>query len=289
MVLTVTPTSRTLLLTTAALVAFAANSLLCRLALGLGLIDAASFTTIRVVSGAMALGLIVLLTGHARRDAAVDWRSGLMLFAYMACFSFAYRSLSAGTGALVLFGTVQLTMFAVALQRGETFPPLSWAGLAIAAAGLIYLVLPGVTAPDLPGALLMAGAGIAWGCYSLLGRSAVDPLAASMRNFLLCVPLVLIVSLVFWPEHQATAAGVLLAMVSGAIASGCGYVVWYAALPGLSATRAATVQLAVPVIAALGGVALLAEPLTSRLILASIATLGGVALALLQRSTQPIR
>lgn len=268
------------------MLAFAANSLLCRLALGENLIDAATFTSVRVISGAITLSLIVLLRRRPRDRGAATWRSCVMLFTYMACFSFAYLSLSAGTGALILFGAVQLTMFVFALRQGEHFPLLSWAGLTVAILGLVYLVLPGVTAPDPLGALLMAIAGVAWGFYSLLGRGAADPLEITARNFVYAVPLVLIVQLIFVGEFGPTAHGLALAVASGAITSGCGYVIWYAALPGLTATRAATVQLSVPVIAALGGVSMLSEPITLRLMLASAATLGGVAIVLARRAAK---
>lgn len=271
------------------MLAFAANSLLCRLALGEGLIDAATFTSVRVICGAITLSLIVLLRRRPRGRDAATWRSCVMLFIYMAFFSFAYLSLSAGTGALILFGAVQLTMFVFALRQGEHFPLLSWAGLTLAVLGLVYLVLPGVTAPDPLGAFLMAIAGVAWGFYSLLGRGAGDPLESTARNFVYAVPLVLIVQLIFVGEFGPTAHGLALAVASGAITSGCGYVIWYAALPDLTATRAATVQLSVPVIAALGGVAMLSEPLTPRLMLASAATLGGVAIVLAQRAAKESR
>ena len=282
------PVSGTIALTAAAMLAFAANSLLCRMALGGGLIDAASFTSVRMISGAALLLLIVLprWLRDRRRGGRPPWdlRMAAMLFAYMICFSFAYLTLSAGTGALLLFGAVQLTMFVAALRGGEYFPPLAWVGFALATTGLVYLVAPGVTAPDPVGALLMIAAGVAWGFYSLLGRGAPDSLGATAGNFLLGVPLVLGASLVFAGELQFSRAGVLLAVLSGAIASGLGYVVWYAALRGLAATQAATVQLSVPVIAAAGGAVLLSEPVTLRLLLASAATLGGIALVLLQRS-----
>jgi drug/metabolite transporter (DMT)-like permease len=274
---------RAALLTCAAMIAFAANSLLCRLALRPDLIDPASFATVRVVSGALVLSLIAILRGRPRSDGGAGWRSALMLFAYMIFFAFAYVTLNAGTGALILFGAVQLTMFAVALRGGEHFTLLSWTGLALAIVGLVYLVLPGLTAPDPIGAGLMAIAGVAWGLYSLLGRGAADPLDATRRNFLYSVPLVLIVSLVFLRDLDISPTGFALAAASGAIASGCGYVIWYAALPHLTAGRAATVQLSVPVIAAFGGVLLLSEQVTLRLILASAATLGGVAIVLAQR------
>lgn len=277
-------TLRTALLTIVAMLAFAANSLLCRLALGRGLIDWATFADVRVVSGAVTLGLIMLVRGDRHRPAA-NWRSVAALFVYVALFSFAYRWLGAGTGALILFGAVQLTMFVVALRRGEHFSAVSWAGLATAVLGLVYLVAPGVTAPDPLGAVLMAVAGVGWGCYSLLGRRAADPLAATAGNFLYAVPLVVIVNLLFFRGFSVSPSGLALAVASGAIASGCGYVIWYAALAGLSAMRAATVQLSVPVIAAFGGVVLLSEAVTLRLVVAAIATIGGVATVLTQRAT----
>lgn len=271
-------------LTALAMVAFAANSVLNRLALAPELLDAASFSTIRVGSGALTLWLILAIRGGSGETRVIDLRMPVALFIYIAGFSFAYLSLGAGTGALILFGTVQLTMFAVALYQGERFPILGWAGLAAALGGLAYLVSPGVEAPDLFGAVLMIGAGIGWGVYSLLGRGARDPLAATAWNFLLCCPLVLIVSLLFLSEMSGTWAGVALAVASGAIASGLGYVIWYAVLPSLTAGRAASVQLSVPAIAALGGVVFLSEPLSLRLIIASVITLGGVALVLGQRT-----
>jgi drug/metabolite transporter (DMT)-like permease len=273
---------QTAILTSLAMVAFAANSVLCRLALGAGLIDAATFTSIRVLAGAAVLALVLASRRRATSRRA-DWRSVLALFVYMAFFSFAYLSLSAGTGALVLFGAVQLTMFTVALRRGEQFSPVSWFGLALALAGLVYLVAPGVRAPDPLGAALMAVAGIAWGVYSLFGRSATDPAVSTAWNFIYSVPLVLVMSLLFVADAAVTVRGALLAAASGAIASGLGYVTWYAALRGLAATSAATVQLSAPVLAAIGGVVLLAEDVSLRLVLASIATLGGVAVVLLQR------
>jgi drug/metabolite transporter (DMT)-like permease len=276
----------TALLTSLAMIAFAANSVLCRFALGAGHIDAASFASVRVISGAMALAAIVLYRSEGRVPRDADWRAALALFVYMALFSFAYLSLSAGTGALVLFGAVQLTMFIVALRSGEAFSVISWVGLLLAIAGLVYLVSPGVTAPDPTGAVLMAVAGIAWGIYSLLGRQAADPTRATAWNFLLSVPLVAVTSLIFMDQFHVTPFGLAVAAASGVVASGFGYVIWYAALRGLAATSAATVQLSVPVIAAIGGVVLLSEDLTLRLLIASAATLGGVAIVLMQRKVR---
>jgi drug/metabolite transporter (DMT)-like permease len=275
------------LLTVVAMLAFAANSLLCRLALGDGQIDAASFTTVRVASGAITLVLFMLPRWRrGERKARFDWGAALMLFAYMIFFSFAYLSLSAGTGALLLFGSVQLTMLFAALRAGERFTPWSWTGLLLAVAGLVYLVSPGITAPDPLGAVFMIVAGLAWGLYSLVGRRAGNPLESTANNFILAAPMGIAVSLLFMADLQLSTRGLLLAVASGSIASGLGYVTWYAALRGLTSTRAATVQLSVPVIAAVGGVLMLAEPVTLRLVLASTATLGGIALVLLQRSAR---
>lgn len=279
---------KTIALTATAMIAFAANSLLARMALDDAAIDAASFTTLRLVSGVLTLWLVVSFTRPAAR-AGGDWYSAAMLFVYAIAFSFAYLSLSAGTGALVLFGAVQLTMFTVGLRAGEWFPPLSWAGFALAVAGLVYLVSPGLAAPSPVGAVLMALAGVAWGVYSLRGRGVADPLQATAGNFARTLPLTLLASAVFAAGADISWPGIGLAVASGAIASGLGYVVWYAALRGLTATRAATVQLSVPVIAALGGVALLSEEITLRLALASIAILGGIGLVLSQRRAAPAR
>jgi len=282
------------LTTLLAMLAFAANSLLCRLALGAGSIDAASFAAWRMIAGAITLALLLRLKhGRWPLDGGTFRRhlpNALMLFLYMAGFSFAYLSLPAGTGALILFGAVQLTMFVVALKGGEHFSALSWAGWVLAIAGLFYLVMPGLHAPDPLGAVLMAAAGIAWGIYSLLGRQSRDPLATTAANFILGVPLVLAVLLgqcLLAPALlHAGASGIALAIASGAIASGCGYVLWYAVLPLHPATRAAAVQLSVPAIAALGGVLLLGEEPTLRLLLAAAMTLGGVGLVLIQRAAK---
>lgn len=278
------PVKNTVALTVVAMLAFAANSLLCRLALGQGLIDAASFATIRVASGATVLSLIMLRQWRVRGRARADWRSAAMLFTYVACFSFAYLTLSAGTGALILFSAVQLTMFSVALRGGEHFALLSWVGLAAAMFGLVYLVSPGLAAPDPLGAALMTLAGISWGVYSLRGRNVADLLESTASNFICATPLVVVVSMLFMNDFHVTRTGLALAVLSGAVASGLGYVIWYAALRGLTGTRAATVQLSVPVIAAFGGVVLLSEQITPRLLVASVATLGGVWLVLIQRT-----
>ncbi|WP_313174743.1 DMT family transporter [Massilia sp.] len=278
------PRLSTLAFTAAAMLAFAANSLLCRLALLQGGIDPASFGAVRIVSGAIALALIVRWRAGGAEEAGGDWLSAAMLFAYVAFFSFAYVSLAAGSGALILFGAVQLTMFGAALRAGERFAPLACAGLAVAALGLVYLVLPGVSAPPIVGAVLMALAGVAWGVYSLRGRGALDPLGATAGNFLRAAPMALVLWLPFVGVAHADVGGILLAVASGAITSGVGYALWYTALRELSAMRAATVQLSVPVITAFGAVLFLAEPLSLRLGVASVAILGGIALVLAGRA-----
>jgi drug/metabolite transporter (DMT)-like permease len=266
------------------MVAFAANSLLCRLALAQPRIDPGSFGSIRLVSGALVLALIVRMRAGSDAPPRGDWLAATMLFAYVALFSFAYLSLSAGTGALILFGAVQLTMLGAGLRAGERFAPAAWAGLAAAIAGLFYLVSPGVSAPAPLGATAMALAGAAWGVYSLRGRGIADPLAATASNFARAAPLALALSALTAGAAHADAPGVALAVASGALSSGIGYVIWYAALRGLTAMRAATVQLSVPPIAAMGGALMLAEPITPRLMLASAAILGGIAVVLATRA-----
>ena len=278
--------SRVLLLTLIALVAFAANSILCRLAFERADIDAASFTSIRLLSGALALWLIVALRRSANGIGG-SWPSATALFVYAAAFSFAYVSLQTGVGALLLFGAVQATMIFSGLRTGERLNGRQGAGLALALGGLGYLMLPGLAAPPLGGSLLMLAAGIAWGVYSLRGRGTADPFGATAGNFLRAAPLGIALSAAALPWLRVDAAGAGYAMLSGALASGAGYAVWYAALRGLAATHAATVQLAVPVIAAAGGTLLLDEPVSLRLALSSTAILGGIALVVLGRSGKP--
>src|SRR3990170_4988873 len=240
-----------------ALLCFAANSVLARLALGTGAIDPASFTAIRLASGALFLILLVRSTARPP-DRPTSWRPALLLFLYAAPFSFAYIGLTAGTGALILFGAVQLTMIGAGLQSGERPHEREWAGLAIALSGLLYLNLPGLTAPPLLSAVLMAVAGVAWGFYSLRGRRSSSPLADTASSFLLAAPLGLGLVAAALPAGmlRVTPVGVMYAVASGALGSGGGYAAWYAVLPRLSATRAGTIQLAVPVLAALAGTAL---------------------------------
>ena len=276
---------RTIYWTALALVAFAANSILCRMALRHATIDAATFSTIRLTAGAVTLLLVNALVQKGPAPARGSWLSAVMLFLYAVPFSFAYTLLSTGTGALILFGCVQLTMMMAALWSGERPPPLQWLGLSLALGGLIYLVLPGLEAPSFAGAALMALAGFSWGVYSLRGRNASNPLAQTTNNFVRSVPLVLAVSLLSLPQFGVQRQGVLLAVASGALASGLGYVAWYAALRGLTATRAAVVQLMVPILAALGGVVFLAEVISGRLLLSTVLVLGGIALALIGRES----
>lgn len=273
--------ARLFILTLVAMIAFAGNSLLCRLALKQTAIDAASFTFIRIFAGAVVLWLIVRVRRSARGGDG-NWPSALALFAYAAAFSFAYITLSAATGALLLFGAVQATMISWGLRRGERLRVRQVAGLALALGGLVVLLFPGLSAPPLAGSILMLGAGVAWGVYSLRGKTAGDPVSATAGNFLRAVPFAAILSLSLLPWARLDRAGICSAVLSGAVASGVGYVIWYSALPGLKAASAATVQLSVPVLAAAGGILLLGEPLTLRFLVASIAVLGGIALVVIR-------
>lgn len=276
---------RPLLLTTIAMIAFAGNSLLCRAALRDTGIDAASFTSVRLVAGALMLWLILALRGNRRPLAVGSWPSALALFGYAAAFSFAYGGLSAAMGALLLFGAVQATMIGIGIWRGNRPGAIQWAGFVVAFAGLIGLLLPGLSAPPVASALLMIVAGIAWGVYSLRAKGAGEPTAVTTGNFIRSVPLALALSLVMLSQVQVDAPGLIYAVASGAVTSGMGYAIWYMALPLLQATSAATVQLSVPVIAAVGGVLLLGEPLTLRLVVAGVAILGGIAIVI--RAGQP--
>lgn len=282
MILDYHPPMRLALLTLLAMVAFAGNSLLCRVALKSTGIDPASFTSIRIVSGALVLWAIVRLRGDTY-EAAGSWSSAFWLFAYAAGFSFAYVTLPAATGALLLFGAVQATMIGYGLWKGERLRPVQVAGMVAAFAGLAGLLLPGVSAPPVAGAALMLFAGFSWGLYSLRGRGAGDPTRVTAGNFLRAVPFAAVVSLAMVSRAVVDVPGAVYAISSGALASGVGYAIWYTALRGLKATSAATVQLSVPVIAALGGVAFLGEPITLRLVLSSVAILGGVAMVTLSR------
>jgi drug/metabolite transporter (DMT)-like permease len=276
------------------LIAFAANSLLCRVALGRHLIDPVSFTTVRLASGAVALWFLLRAsTGSfaapATKASRGTWGSGLALFVYAGAFSLAYLSLSTGTGALILFGMVQVTMLGAALKSGERPGLAQSIGIAAAILGLVYLVLPGISAPDPGGALLMALAGVAWGVYSIRGRGATSPASMTAGNFLRSVPPALVASAVALPTIHGELAGLLLALVSGVVTSGLGYVLWYRALKNLTTTQASVVQLVVPVLAAFGGVVFLSEQVSTRLVAASALILGGVATTLVRGRAVPRR
>jgi drug/metabolite transporter (DMT)-like permease len=276
------PAPPLLLLILLTLVAFAGNSLLCRLALRHTGIDAASFTTIRLVSGAAILWLIA-------RGRPVDaagrgnWGSAFALFAYAAAFSFAYLHLTVATGALLLFGAVQGTMIGYGIWKGERLRFLHIAGILLAILGLVGLLLPGLSAPPLGSSMLMLAAGVAWGIYTLRGKNAGDPTKVTAGNFLRAAPMAVVLSLLTLQHAVLDQAGLGYALASGALASGIGYVIWYAVVPQLKTSTAATLQLSVPVIAAVGGILFLGEPITIRLLLASATVLGGIALVVLRR------
>ncbi|MCO5167176.1 MAG: DMT family transporter [Planctomycetes bacterium] len=265
------------------MLAFAGNSLLCREALGRRGMDPVSFTTLRVLSGAALLVVLARRLDPGARAGSVAGAAAL--FAYALAFSLAYVTLEAGVGALLLFGAVQATMLGAGLAVGERPSPVQWAGLLAALGGLVHLLLPGLAAPDPLGAALMLLAGVAWGAYSLLGRGAQRPIAATAGNFVRAAPLALAASLaaLVWTTPRVPSDGALLAVASGAVTSGLGYSLWYLALRGHTATTAAVVQLSVPVLAAAGGVLLLGEAATSRLVVAGALVLGGVAAATLGR------
>lgn len=270
---------RTLLLTALAMLAFAGNSLLCRLALRETEIDAASFTSLRLLAGALTLWLLLRLRS-TNTPSGGNWPAAAALFVYAAAFSFAYINLDAGAGALILFGAVQLSMLAWGLYRGERLNLKGSIGLLVAFAGLLILLLPGASKPPTAAALLMLVAGVAWGIYSLLGRGVNDPLAATAGNFMRTVPLTLLLSALLIGQARWDSAGVFYALLSGALTSGVGYAIWYSALRGLQSFQAACVQLSVPIIAALAGSLLLDEALSLRLLLSATAVLGGIALVL---------
>ncbi|GGA71740.1 membrane protein [Neiella marina] len=272
-----------------ALLAFAANSILCRFALGAGTIDAGSFTAIRLLSGAVVLTLLLMWrsdhSDHRRGIGrpAGSWRASAFLFVYAATFSFGYLSLDTGTGALVLFGAVQITMILVTLIRGHQLHVAEWIGLLCAFFGLVYLLWPNLATPSFIGFVLMATAGVAWGLYTLAGRDSNEALTDTAWNFIRSLPLALLLLLAVWPSASWSSSGVWLAVASGAIASGLGYAIWYHALSHLTATQAAVLQLLVPVLAAIGGVFVVGEVISTRLVIASAIVLGGILLVLLNR------
>jgi drug/metabolite transporter (DMT)-like permease len=272
-------------LTLLAMIAFAGNSVLCRIALEQTQIDAASFTSVRLISGALILWLLVKIR-HANSEGRGSWLSAFALFIYAAGFSFAYVSLSAATGALLLFGSVQASMIGYGIAKGEQISLLQKVGLGLALVGLAVLFLPGASAPPMFGALLMISAGIAWAIYSLRGKNELgDPTCITAGNFIRTIPMTLIMGIVLagtysLEKFSADFLGVAYAIASGSLASGLGYAIWYAVLPQLKAMTAASVQLSVPVITAMGGAFILYEPITLRVALASAAILGGIAVVI---------
>jgi drug/metabolite transporter (DMT)-like permease len=274
--------TRVFTLTLLAMIAFASNSLLCRAALKHTSIDAATFTFVRIFSGAAVLWVLIKMRKVTSKESG-NWWSGLALFVYAAAFSFAYVDLAAGTGALLLFGAVQATMILWGFGKGERLDAIQIVGLLLAAAGLVVLLFPGLAAPPIGGSILMLAAGLAWGVYSLRGKSSRDAIAATAGNFLRAVPFAALVSVLMLSKMHLDSLGITYAVISGAITSGLGYVIWYAALAGLKAASAATVQLSVPVLAATGGILLLGEPITLRYAIASIAVLGGIFLVIIER------
>ena len=292
---------KTLLLTTLALIAVAFHSIVCRLALRGDEADAGGFTAVRLVSGAITLVVISYLCGSPRVSKGVtsnlsitpllkrgllhygNWPAAIYLFGYAICFSLAYLQLTAGTGALILFGSVQLTMVVVSMVRGERPRPFEWLGLTLAVGGLVYLVLPGLASPPLNSSLLMAAAGAAWGLYTLRGRGSTDPLADTTGNFVRTLPFAAVAVLVSLPNLHLSNYGIMLAVLSGAVASGIGYTAWYAVLKHHTPTRAGVLQLAVPILTAVIGIILLAEAATSRLAIAAGLILGGIGLTIFGR------
>ncbi len=274
-------TVKIVLLTAFSLIAFAFNSILCRLALGNETIDAVSFTSIRLASGALTLSIISLAVNQNQSELKRgSWTSAFFLFGYAICFSFAYLKLTTATGALILFSSVQLTMICVALIKGERPQIVEWIGLLLAFCGLVYLVLPGLSTPLFGYSILMMSAGVAWGFYTLRGKGSENPLADTAGNFIRTVPIISLFAVPFLSNIQLSTNGIIFAVLSGAIASGIGYSIWYSVLKYHTATRAAILQLAVPAIAAVGGVIFLAENLSLRLVLASSLILGGITLAI---------
>lgn len=277
-------TLQTTVLTVVTMCAFAANSVLTRMALGGGAADPAGFAAVRLASGAATLWLIVTVRGRkVRPSRAGSWASAWWLFLYAIGFSFAYVSLPTGTGALILFAAVQVTMILCGVAGGESPGHLQWIGLAVATGGLVVLVAPGVTAPSPLGAVLMATAGASWGFYSVRGRGVSDPVAATADNFARAVPMVTAVALIALKSIAMSPTGLVLAVLAGSVASGLGYVAWYSAMRGLTTTQASIVQLSVPVLAAIAGVVLLTEEFTTRLLLSGTAILIGIAIAVSTR------
>lgn len=276
--------AKTLIFTILALIAFAANSVLARLALGDNTIDASSFTVVRLLSGAFVLLAMLKISNDKKSVSSKgSWFASIMLFLYAITFSFAYVTLDTGTGALILFGSVQMTMIILSLIAGNRLHITEWFGVLIAFAGFVYLILPGISTPSITGFMLMTLAGVAWGVYTLKGQYSENPLIDTTYNFLRIIPVVIVLAIITIHNAHYSSEGIVLAILSGAIASGIGYTIWYVALGGLSATKAAVVQLSVPVIAALGGVVFVAEVITLRLTISALMILGGILLVVLGR------
>lgn len=267
-----------------ALIAFAANSVLCRFALGTEQIDAASFTSVRLISGVVVLAIVMLLIQRTTKVVSKgSWVSGIALFIYAATFSFAYITLDTGTGALILFGAVQITIILTSIVKGNRLHYAEWLGTIVAFSGFVYLVLPGLTTPSILGFILMAISGIAWGGYTLLGKGSINPIQDSAYNFVRSIPLVVVLLLVFLPSIKLSSEGIILAVLSGGLASGLGYALWYMVLGSISATVSAVVQLLVPVLASIGGVLFVSEEITLRLIVSGALILSGVFLVVIGR------
>jgi len=272
-------------LTCLALLAFAGNSILCRVALESGAMDPASFTLIRLGAGALLLYVLIAVNGPTSTELTHgSWRAALMLFLYAVAFSYAYISLDTGTGALILFASVQLTMIAINALQGNTLSLLEKLGVLFAFSGLLVLLLPGSSTPSFFGFALMVLAGMSWGFYSVWGKSSSQPLVDTAGNFLKTLPMCGVLGLVLWSGFSVSAQGVYLALAAGALTSGVGYAIWYAVLPQLSITKAAVSQLSVPIIAAIGGLIFSAEHLSAQLLLAAVLTLGGVLMVILKRA-----
>ena len=278
--------------TTLALIAFAANSVLCRLALGENNIDAASFTIIRLLSGAITLWILINLKNlfnkdnNNQKEPKGSWYGSLMLFIYAITFSFAYITLDTATGALILFGSVQITMILVNTFKGNKLHIFEWLGVALAFIGFVYLMLPGINTPSVFGFLLMTLSGIAWGFYTLNGRGSLNPLMDTAHNFIKTIPFVIIlgvIQILLMENSHLSETGIILAILSGAIASGVGYSIWYSVLPHLSVVLSAVLQLLVPVIAAVGGVLLVNEMVTQRLVLSGVMILSGILLVIMAK------
>jgi len=276
-----------------ALIAFAGNSVLCRLALGQGLIDASSFTSIRLLSGIVSLLVIslILVKGNVvsvaqefkKQNSLKTWLASLMLFVYAVAFSYGYISLDTGTGALILFGLVQLTMIIVGALYGNKLHFAEWFGIALAFFGVIYLVMPSLSTPSLLGFILMSLSGIAWAIYTLLGRGSKQPIMDTTANFLRTIPFVLVLILLTFEYSNITDWGMIYAILSGAVTSAMGYALWYLVLKDISVTQAAVIQLLVPILAAIGGVLFVSEPISIRLVISSLLVLGGILIVIMGR------